>query len=113
MARCLAKTCGGLASERTERDGAAARFEDVADCLDSDEAIAAYLEAAADEGDPDFFITALGDVARAKGINQMAKEMNVGRESLYKSFSKNKNPHFKTVCKAIKALGFKLSVVPA
>jgi len=85
---------------------------DVADCLDSDEAIAAYLEAAVAEGDPDFFITALGDVARAKGINQMAKEMNVGRESLYKSFSKNKNPHFKTVCKAIKALGFKLSVVP-
>ena len=79
----------------------------VLDGLRNDEEIAAYLEAALDEG-YDFFLSALDDAARAQGINSMAKKMAVNRQSLYKSFGKNKRPNFKTVLKAIDGLGLRI-----
>ena len=83
----------------------------VLDGLRNDEEIAAYLEAALDEG-YDFFLSALDDAARAKGINSMAKKMGVNRQSLYKSFGKNKRPNFKTVFKAIDGLGLRICFSP-
>lgn len=85
---------------------------DVLDYLGSEEGIIGYLEAALEENDPAFFIKALGDAAKARGINEMAKKMKVGRESLYKSFAENKKPYFETVFKAIDAFGLKLMLVP-
>jgi len=83
----------------------------VLDGLRNDEEIAAFLEAALDEG-YDFFLSALDDAARAKGINSMAKKMGVNRQSLYKSFGKNKKPNFRTVFKAIDGLGLRICFAP-
>ena len=83
----------------------------VLDGLRNDDEIAAYLEAALDEG-YDFFLSALDDASRAKGINLMAKKMGVNRQSLYKSFGKNKRPNFKTVFKAIDGLGLRICFTP-
>ena len=79
----------------------------VLDGLRNDEEIAAYLEAALDEG-YDFFLSALDDATRAKGINSMAKKMGVNRQSLYKSFGNNRKPNFKTVFRAIDGLGLRI-----
>ena len=83
----------------------------ILDGLRNDEEIAAYLEAALDEG-YDFFLSALDDASRAQGINSMAKKMSVNRQSLYKSFGKNKKPNFKTVFKAIDGLGLRICFSP-
>ena len=83
----------------------------VLDGLRNDDEIAAYLEAALDEG-YDFFLSALDDAARAKGINEMAKKMGVNRQSLYKSFGKNKKPNYETVFKAIEGLGLRICFTP-
>ncbi len=84
-----------------------ARF-DAAEFLETPEDCAAYLEAALDEGDTEFFIRALGTVARAKGMSQIAQDAGLGRESLYKAF--NGDPRFSTVAKVLKALGLKFSI---
>jgi probable addiction module antidote protein len=81
---------------------------DAAEYLENDEDCAAYLEAALEDGDPEFFIRALGTVARARGMTQIARDANLGRESLYKAF--NGDPKFGTVAKVLKALGLRLSV---
>lgn len=87
---------------------------DAADHLQSDEEIAAYLEAALrdiDEssvGDAGLFAAALGDVARAKGMGEVAKATGLGRESLYKALSAEGNPEFATVLKVLASLGMKL-----
>ncbi len=78
--------------------------------LDSDQAIAAYLDVVLEEDDPAFLAAALGDVARAKGMTQIARETGLGRESLYKALSESGNPEFGTVLKVIRALGLKLHV---
>ena len=65
---------------------------DPADHLRTDEEMAAYLEAALDEGDPTLVAAALGDIARAKGMTQVAREAGLGRESLYKALSPAGNP---------------------
>ena len=85
---------------------------DPAAFLDSNEAIAAYLEEALDIGDPAFIADALGVVARARGMSQIAKESGLGRESLYKALSSDGNPEFGTVLRVLKALGMRLSVAP-
>lgn len=85
----------------------------VEDYLDSDEAIAAFLNAALEEGDPAFFDVALGDVARARGMAEVAQKAGVGRESLYKSLSAEGNPRFGTIMDVLGALGFKLTVTPS
>jgi probable addiction module antidote protein len=81
--------------------------------LDSDEAIAAYIEAALEEDDPALLAAALGDVARAKGMTQIARETGLGRESLYKALSPEGNPEFGTVQKVMRSLGLKIHVTAA
>jgi probable addiction module antidote protein len=81
---------------------------DVADHLKSDADMAAYLEAALEDGDPALVAAALGDIARAKGMSGIAKETGLGRESLYKALSQDGNPEISTVLKVIKALGLRL-----
>ena len=72
--------------------------------------IAHYLEAVFEDGDPALVAAALGDVARAKGMLQIAQAAGLGRESLYKALSREGNPEFATVLKVIRALGLKLKV---
>ena len=74
------------------------------------EDVAAYLEAALHDGDPQLIAAALGDIARAKGMGQIAREAGLGRESLYKSLSSTGNPELATVLKVISALGLQLNV---
>ena len=84
------------------------RLWDVAEYLETDEDMAAYLEAALEEGDPALVAAALGDIARAKGMAQIARETGLGRESLYKALSADGNPEFATVLKIVRALGLRL-----
>ena len=83
---------------------------DSAAYLKSDEDIAHYLEAVFEDGDPKLVAAALGDVARAKGMSQIAQTAGLGRESLYKALSTEGNPEFATVLKVMRALGLKLKV---
>ena len=86
---------------------------DPADHLKTEEDMAAYLEAAFDEADPALVAAALGDIARAKGMTQVAREAGLGRESLYKALSPTGNPEFATIMKVVSALGLKLHATPA
>jgi len=86
---------------------------DPAEHLETEEDMAAYLEAALDEGDPTLVAAALGDIARAKGMTQVAREAGLGRESLYKALSPAGNPEFATIMKVVAALGLKLHATPA
>ena len=86
---------------------------DITRYLDSDEAIAAYIESALEEDDPALLAAALGDVARAKGMTQIARETGLGRESLYKALSPEGNPEFGTVQKVMRSLGLKIHVTAA
>jgi len=83
---------------------------DVAEFLESPEEMAAYLEACIQESDGDaaFIAKALGDIARAKGITQIAREQGLSRESLYKALSGERSPRFVTILKVISALGLQL-----
>lgn len=83
---------------------------DAAEYLKSEEDMANYLEAAFEEGDPSLVAAALGDVARAKGMSQIAEAAGLGRESLYKALSADGNPEFATVLKVVQALGLRLKV---
>jgi probable addiction module antidote protein len=84
------------------------RVWDAADHLETVEDMAAYLEAALEEGDPALFAAALGDVARAKGMSKIASATGLGRESLYKALSPDGNPEFATVLKVLNSIGVKL-----
>ena len=88
---------------------------DVAQYLDTPEEMAAYLEAAMEEADGDaaFIARALGDIARAKGMTQIARESGLSRESLYKALSGDRSPEFETILKVITALGLKLHATVA
>ena len=88
------------------------RVWDPAEHLESDADMAAYLEAAFEEADPALIAAALGDIARAKGMSQIARETGLGRESLYKTLSADGNPEFATILKVVQALGFKLHATP-
>ncbi len=83
---------------------------DVAEHLRTPEEMAAYLEASLEEakGDASFIAKALGDIARAKGMAQVARDSGLSRESLYKALSGNRKPGFDTILKIIEALGLKL-----
>lgn len=83
---------------------------DVVEHLETDEDMALYLEAAFEEAgdDPAFIAKVLGDIARARGMTQLARETGLGRESLYKALSGQGNPSFATILKVIRALGVKL-----
>jgi probable addiction module antidote protein len=88
------------------------RIWDPALHLTSQEDMAAYLEAALQEGDPTLIAAALGDIARAKGMSQIARDTGLGRESLYKALSAEGNPEFGTIMKVIAALGLQLHASP-
>jgi probable addiction module antidote protein len=81
--------------------------------LDSDEAIAAYMEAAFETEDPAFIVHPFGIAARAKGISQIAKDAGLSRESLDRALGENGNPEFATVLKVAKALGLRFTAVAA
>ncbi len=83
---------------------------DTAEYLKTPKQIAAYLEAAFEEGDPASMIQALGNVARSEGMTEIAKATGLTRASLYKALSPEGNPEFATVLKVIQALGLKLTV---
>ena len=83
---------------------------DVVDFLGSDEAIIEYLNAALEEGDSDFFVKAVGDVARAKGMMKVAKTTGLGRQNLYRSLSRGGNPRVGTLFKVLDALDVRLSI---
>jgi probable addiction module antidote protein len=78
---------------------------DITEHLKSEADMVAYLDAALEEGDASLIAAALGDIARAKGMSQIAKDTGLGRESLYKTLSPNGNPEFATVLKVMGALG--------
>lgn len=82
---------------------------DPAEYLTTPSRIAAYLEAAFEEGDPALIATALGDIARAKGMTQLAAEAGITREALYKALSATGDPRLSTFLGVIKALGIKLT----
>lgn len=81
---------------------------DSAEYLKTDADMAAYLDAVLEDGDPDLVTHALGVIARAKGMAQLARDTGLGRESLYKALSADGNPEFATVLKVVRALGIKL-----
>jgi len=81
---------------------------DAAEYLDTLEDMVLYLEAAFEEGDPSLIAMALGDIARAKGMTEVARRAGLGRESLYKALSPNGNPELATVMKVMEALGLRL-----
>ncbi len=72
-------------------------------------AIAEYVTAVLETDDPDLLLLALGDIARAKGMAQVAKDAGLGRESLYKALAPGAKPRFDTVLKVARALGVRLS----
>ena len=86
---------------------------DPADHLKTEEDMVAYLEAALEEADPALVAAALGDIARAKGMTQVARDAGLGRESLYKALSPAGNPEFATILKVVAALGLQLHAAPA
>ncbi|GHV69956.1 transcriptional regulator [Spirochaetia bacterium] len=82
---------------------------DPAEYLETEEDIAFYLDDIFKSGDSDLIITAIGDVARARGMAKIADDSGRGRESLYKSLSLEGNPSFETIVKVMASLGFALS----
>jgi probable addiction module antidote protein len=85
---------------------------DIAAYLDNETVIAEYLSAAMADSNPDVFIAALGDVAKARGMAEIAKESGLGRESLYKALSSGSHPRFETISAVLHALGVKITIEP-
>ena len=85
---------------------------DAAKYLDDDDAIAEYLTAVLETTNSDLLLLALSDVARAKGMAQVAKDAGLGRESLYKALAPGAKPRFETVMKVARALGVKFTAQP-
>jgi len=86
---------------------------DPAAYLDDDEIIAEFLTAAAEDPDTNVFLAALGDVAKARGMAQIARDSGLGRESLYKALSADAHPRHETIGAVLRALGLKFVVAPA
>ena len=83
---------------------------DTAELLTDDETIVQYLKAALEEDDPAFFIKAVGNVARARGMTAIAQESQLGRPSLYKALSGERDPRIGIVMKVLEAIGVRLTV---
>jgi probable addiction module antidote protein len=83
---------------------------DMADHINTREEVIAYLEAALEENNTELLLSTLGDIARSKGMTQIANDLNLSRESLYRSLSPDGNPSFSTVMKVLDTLGFQLSL---
>jgi len=85
---------------------------DAADYLDDEETIAEYLTAALENPNPDVFLAAVRDVARARGMTQLARDAGLGRESLYKALTPGAKPRYDTILALLQALGIKLTASP-
>lgn len=83
---------------------------DVVDYLKTEADIAGYLTAVLEDGDSALFVAAIGDIARTKGMTDIAKKSGVTRESLYRALKVESRPRFETVTRVIHALGLRLSV---
>ena len=83
---------------------------DISQYLDSEEMIAEYLSQVLQDGDTDELLEAMGNIAKAKGIAQIAKDTGLGRESLYKTFQAGAKPRFETVMKVLHSFGVRLDV---
>jgi probable addiction module antidote protein len=82
---------------------------DVSEYLKDEESIAAYLSAIVEEGDPNLLLSAIGDIAKARGMSRIASDSGLGRESLYKALNSDAKPRFDTVIKVLSALGVKIA----
>ncbi len=85
---------------------------DVVEHIQTEEDMQLYLDACMEEGDPALIAAALGDIARARGMAQVARDTGLAREALYRSLSGQGNPEFATILKVIHALGLQLHVAP-
>ena len=85
---------------------------DAADYLDNEIVIAEYLNAALEDENPDVFLVAISDVAKARGMSKLAKDAGLGRESLYKALAPGAKPRYDTIIKLLRALGVDLHTSP-
>jgi probable addiction module antidote protein len=85
---------------------------DITEMLQSEQDIAEYLSLVLEEGDPALLAATLGDIARARGMTQMAQDAGMGREALYKALRPGASPRFETIARVCKALGVKLVAQP-
>ena len=85
---------------------------DVADFLNDEETIAEYLNMALEDSNPEMLLLAVKNIARARGMAQLAQDAGLGRESLYKALSEGAKPRYDTVLKVVRALGVKLHAEP-
>ena len=85
---------------------------DVSDYLDNEETIAEYLNAVLADGDANLLLAAIGDIAKARGMKQIARESGLDREILYKALTPGAKPNFVTMMQVLKALGVKLAMQP-
>lgn len=85
---------------------------DAADYIETKDDVFEYLAAAIEENNPEFLISALGDIARSKGMTRLSRELNLDRKGLYKAFSPDGNPSFLTVAKVAHSLGYRIALVP-
>ena len=84
---------------------------DAVEYLDSPEMIREYLRVSFEEGDTEQLLMAIGQVAKAQGISEIARKANLSRQNLYKALSQGSSPQFETIRKVVEALGCKLSIV--
>ncbi|MDR2658519.1 MAG: putative addiction module antidote protein [Spirochaetaceae bacterium] len=83
---------------------------DAADYIETKEDVISYLAAAVEENDPKFILSAIGDIARSKGMTQLARELNLDRAGLYRALSENGNPSFIMIYSLLDTLGFRLKI---
>ncbi|MDR2677964.1 MAG: putative addiction module antidote protein [Zoogloeaceae bacterium] len=86
---------------------------DPSEYLQNEDDIAAYLDAILEENDAALLAAALGDVARARGMSEIARKAGIGREALYKALRHDASPRFETIFRVCRALGIRLTAVPA
>jgi probable addiction module antidote protein len=86
---------------------------DIVECLDSEEMVQEYFSQVLADGDSEEIVTALGHIARARGMADLAAKTGLGRESLYKALSAHSKPRFETILKVTRALGLRLTAVAA
>lgn len=86
---------------------------DIQDHIKTTQTQAGYLDAVLEDGDPALIAAAIGDIARARGASQFARESGLSRETIYKVFKPGGNPKLDTLAKAIKVLGFRLTLTPS
>jgi probable addiction module antidote protein len=86
---------------------------DIQDFIKTDQTQIGYLDAALEDGDPALIAAAIGDIARARGASEFARESGLSRETIYKVFRPGGNPKLETIAKAIKVLGFRLALTPS